>query len=129
MFIKSIEILDMRGGLEEGNMMRCECRRLRFKVLAKGKVALDHPNRLLARCADCHRQYVCTVNMLEGCLAPSGHKLERAAGNSYIRAELSNISRQITGLVSGLNIPAILQASRNRSRSPRRKRIDRHNSR
>jgi len=65
--------------------MRCYCQRLRFKVLAKGKEAGDRPHRLLARCAACHRQYVCSVAMLEGGLAPSCEMMARSV-DEVVRA-------------------------------------------
>jgi hypothetical protein len=46
--------------------MKCNCRRLRFKILAKNKGETNGPastrKLLLVKCRDCRRQYVCTAN-------------------------------------------------------------------
>ncbi|MEN6438337.1 MAG: hypothetical protein ABFD97_07125 [Syntrophobacter sp.] len=76
--------------------MKCDCQKLKFKVLAKGMRAVNRPYKMLARCAECHRQYVCTVNMLEGGLAPSCHPEERSV-NGRIRNMEEGV--RLTGIV------------------------------
>ncbi len=58
--------------------MKCDCRKLKFKVLEKSGKARNRPYKMLARCDACHRQYVCTVNMLEGGLMPSCRPEDRS---------------------------------------------------
>jgi hypothetical protein len=72
--------------------MKCDCGRLRFKILAKNKGETNGPassrKLLLVKCRDCRRQYVCTLNPTESGLGRPCAKIGKAV-NGYIRSAVA----------------------------------------
>jgi len=60
----------------------CNCRRLKFKFLTQGNGSSNRPIRkLLAKCIDCPRSYVCYATNMEVRFLGSGIKIATVAGS------------------------------------------------